>query len=82
MYMQGFFLDWMGFDREAKRHFLTAFPDKPGLFCGILYLRRSYESRESVVYQWKSSDRCKLESSRMTWGWPLWRNLVFATVVR
>ena len=22
----------MGFDKEAKRHFLTAFPDKPGLF--------------------------------------------------
>ena len=45
-----FFLDWMGFDREVKRHFLTAFADKPGLFCGILYLRRSYESRDSVVY--------------------------------
>ena len=27
-----FFLDWMGFDREAKRRFLTAFSDKPGLF--------------------------------------------------
>ena len=40
-----FFLDWIGFDREAKRHFLTAFSDKPGLFCGILHLRRSYESQ-------------------------------------
>ena len=27
-----FFLDWMGFDREARRHFLTAFSDKPSLF--------------------------------------------------
>ena len=27
----------MGFDTEAKRHFLTAFSNKPGLFCGILY---------------------------------------------
>ena len=27
-----FFWDWMGFDRDAKRHFLTAFSDKPGLF--------------------------------------------------
>ena len=26
------FFCWMGFDREAKRHFLTAFSDKPGLF--------------------------------------------------
>ena len=44
----------MGFDREAgreaKRHVLRAFSDKPGLFCGILYLRRSYESDESVLY--------------------------------
>ena len=24
----------MGFDREAERHFLTAFSDKPGLFVG------------------------------------------------
>ena len=32
------------FDSEAKKHFLTAFSDKAGLFCGILYLRRSYES--------------------------------------
>ena len=45
-----FLMDWMGFDREAKRHFLTDFSVKPGLFCGILYLRRSYESRESVVH--------------------------------
>ena len=44
-----FFLDRVGFDREAKRHFLTAFSDKPDLFLGILYLRRSYETRESVV---------------------------------
>ena len=27
-----FFSDWMGFNRGAKRHFLTAFCDKPGLF--------------------------------------------------
>ena len=40
----------MGFDREAKRHFLTDFSDKPGLSCGILYLQRSHDSRESVVY--------------------------------
>ena len=26
------FLDWMGFDREAKRRFLTAFSDKPVFF--------------------------------------------------
>ena len=45
-----FFLDWMGFDREAKRHFLAAFSDEPGLFCGNLYLRRCYDIRESVVY--------------------------------
>ena len=64
-----FFLDWMGFDREAKRHFLTALSDTPGLFCGILYLRPL-----EVV-------RCKLEQS-ITWGWHVWRNLVFATVVR
>ena len=44
------FFYWMGFDWEAKRHFLTAFFDKPGLSYGILYLRRSYESRESGVY--------------------------------
>ena len=50
VYTEGFFWDWIGFDREAKRHFLTAFSDKPGLFCGILYLRRLYECRESVVY--------------------------------
>ena len=50
MYIKRIFLDWMGFDREAKRHFLTALSDKPSLFCGIVYLRRSYESRESVVY--------------------------------
>ena len=43
-------MDWMGFDREAKRHCLTAFSYKPALSGGILYLRQSYESRESVVY--------------------------------
>ena len=25
VYIKGFFLDWIGFDREAKIHFLTAF---------------------------------------------------------
>ena len=59
-----FFLDWMGFDREAKRHFLTAFSDKPGLSCGILYCdgltkavsqssinrgRQMYDDRELVI---------------------------------
>ena len=43
------FLGWMGFYREAKRHLLTAFSYKPGLFCGILLLQWSYENRESVV---------------------------------
>ena len=45
-----FLLGWMGFGREAKRHFLTDFSAESGLFWGILYLRRIYESRESVVY--------------------------------
>ena len=38
-----------GMDREAERHFLTSFYNKPGHFCGILYLRRSYESYELAV---------------------------------
>ena len=50
VYVLGIFLDWMGFDREAKRYFLIVFSHKRDPFGGILYLRRSYESRESVVY--------------------------------
>ena len=31
------FLDWMGFDRKAKRRFLTDFSDKPGFWWNLAF---------------------------------------------
>ena len=51
------FLDWMGFDMEAKRHFLIVFSDKPGLFvesciCDGLTraVSQSYINRSRQIY--------------------------------
>ena len=72
----------MGFDRETKRHFLSAFSDKLGLSCGILYLGRSLRAvSQSYINRSRHADKYELEKS-MTWSWPVCRNLVLATVVR
>ena len=71
---------WMGFDRENKRDFLTAFSDKPGFFvesCICDGLRRAVI--QSHINRRRQID-VKWSRVRMTWGWPVWRNHVFATV--
>ena len=45
-----FFFGWDLIEKPSQKTFSDNFSYKPSLFRGILYLRRSYESRESVLY--------------------------------
>ena len=73
---KGFFY-WIGSDRETKRHFiLTSLA-----FFGILYLRRSCESRESVVILMEVVREIRVGVGDDMELACLW-NLVFVTVVR
>ena len=51
----------MGFDREAKRHHLTAFPGKPGLFVGSCICDGRTRAVSQSYINRKSSHKCKLE---------------------